>query len=151
MVLFNFSETRACSLPLYCVWHTKGYSGMRRILRKMRAIVLQSCEWCRWAGQYQDDWLVQESVGVNESLVNVKPQGGGALLGVTRSISISLSVCGCRYIDCYIYICMYIYIYIHIYIHIYIYVYIYMCVYIHIYMYIHIYRHTYIYNTCISG
>jgi len=30
-------------LPLlYCVWHTKGKSGRRRILRKMCATVLQS-------------------------------------------------------------------------------------------------------------
>jgi len=38
----------------------------------VHAIVLQSCEQCRWARHYLDDGLVQESFGVNESRV----QGG---------------------------------------------------------------------------
>jgi len=36
---------------LYGVWHTQGGSGGGRILRSSRAIVLQSCEPCRWRGQ----------------------------------------------------------------------------------------------------
>ena len=41
-----------------------------RILRNGRAIVMQSCERCRWARQYQDDVLVQERFGGNEYRVN---------------------------------------------------------------------------------
>jgi len=47
-------------------------AGGGRLLRKCRAIVLQSCAQCGWAGQYQDDRLVQESFGVNEYLVKAK-------------------------------------------------------------------------------
>jgi len=59
---------------VYGVWHTKGKPGGGRILRKGRAIVLQPCEQCRWAGQYQGDVLVQESFGANEYLAKANPQ-----------------------------------------------------------------------------
>jgi len=40
------------SLPiLYGVWHTQGRSRGGLILRNRRAIVLQQCGQCRWAGE----------------------------------------------------------------------------------------------------
>jgi len=41
-------------------------------LRIRRAIVLQSCEHYMWRGQKKDDGLVQESFGVNKSLVQAR-------------------------------------------------------------------------------
>jgi len=46
-----------------------GGGGGGRVLRNNFTIVLQSCGQCRWAAQYQDGRLVQESFGVNEYLV----------------------------------------------------------------------------------
>jgi len=45
----TLSSYRRLPIPmLYVVWHTKGGVGGNRILRNMRAIVLQQCGQCRW-------------------------------------------------------------------------------------------------------
>ena len=41
-------------------------------MHNSRAILLQQCEPFRWEEQYNGDWLVHESVEVNEYLVKAK-------------------------------------------------------------------------------
>jgi len=53
---FPLTFTRYCCCLNCMVYGIRRESrGGGRILRKRRAIVLQSCEQCRWAGQYQND------------------------------------------------------------------------------------------------
>ena len=60
-------------LPIvYGVQHSKGESVKGRTLLIRRAIPLQQCGHYRWEGQYNDNWLVHESVEVNKDLVTAK-------------------------------------------------------------------------------
>jgi len=53
---------------------------------------MQSCEQYRWAGKYEDDWLVQESFGMHEYIVEANA-GFAAPVVVLEWASLSSCLC----------------------------------------------------------
>ena len=60
---------------LYGVWHTNGRSRGGRILRESRAIVLQQCGQCRWAGEIKGGLIRVQTA--RSKTISCKGQGRG--------------------------------------------------------------------------